>query len=215
MEFRRSIYEETPVRARINPASPFARKVRIVLRERGLTGQVEEIETAVSPVAPNADLARSNPLVKIPALILDDGTTLFDSRVICEYLDAIGDAPRLFPADGPERWKALRLQSLCDGILDAAVISRYEMAVRPEALRWKDWIAGQRAKIDGGMDALEHEAVSWGQTFAIGQIGTACVLGYLDFRFPDIAWRDSHPRLKAWFEEASKRASVRDTAPRA
>ena len=203
------------MRARVNPASPFARKVRIVLRERALTGQIEEVETAVSPVAPNADLARSNPLVKIPALLLDDGTTLFDSRVICEYLDTLGPAPRLFPAAGMERFNALRLQSLCDGILDAAVITRYETAVRPEALRWKDWIAGQRAKIDGGVDALEGEQSSWGQTFGIGQVGAACVLGYLDFRFPDITWRSRHPRLAAWFEEISKRPSVRDTTPQA
>jgi glutathione S-transferase len=203
------------MRAHVNPASPFARKVRIVLRERSLLGQVEEIETAVSPVAPNADLARANPLVKIPALILDDGTALFDSRVICEYLDTLGNVPRLFPATGIERWNALRSQSLCDGVLDAAVLTRYEMAVRPEALRWKDWIAGQRKKIDGGVDALEREQSSWGRTFGIGQIGAACVLGYLDFRFPDIDWRSAHPRLKAWFEEASERPSLQDTAPRA
>jgi glutathione S-transferase len=203
------------MRARINPASPFARKVRIVLRERALTGQVEEVETAVSPVAPNADLARSNPLVKIPALVLDDGTTLFDSRVVCEYLDTLGTAPRLFPAAGMERFNALRLQSLCDGILDAAVITRYETAVRPETFRWKDWIAGQRAKIDNGLDALEREQPSWGEAFAIGQIGAACVLGYLDFRFPDIGWRGSHPRLAAWFEQIAKRPSVRDTTPKA
>ena len=203
------------MRARVNPASPFARKVRIVLRERGLSGQVEEVETAVSPVAPNTDLARSNPLVKIPTLILDDGTALFDSRVICEYLDTVGSAPRLIPAAGTERWNALRLQSLCDGVLDAAVISRYELAVRPEALRWKDWIAGQRSKIAGGVDALEREQPSWGRAFGIGQVGAACVLGYLDFRFPDIAWRADHPRLNAWFEEISKRPSVRDTMPRA
>lgn len=203
------------MRARINPASPFARKVRIVLRERNLLGQIEEIETAVSPVTPNADLARANPLVKIPALMLDDGTALFDSRVICEYLDTLGNVPRLFPATGIERWNALRLQSLCDGILDAAVITRYEIAVRPEALRWKDWISGQRTKIDGGVDALERDQSSWGRTFGIGQIGAACVLGYLDFRFPDINWRSAHPRLKAWFEEVSERSSVYETMPKA
>ena len=203
------------MRARINPASPFARKVRIVLRERNLTGQIEEVGTSVSPVAPNPDLARANPLVKIPALILDDGTALFDSRVICEFLDTLGNVPRLFPATGIERWNALRLQSLCDGVLDAAVITRYEIAVRPEQLRWKDWIAGQRAKIDGGVDALEREQPSWGRTFGIGQIGAACVLGYLDFRFPEIDWRSTHPRLKAWFEEVSQRPSVQDTTPQA
>jgi len=215
MEIPGSFTKESAMRARVNPASPFARKVRIVLRERALLGQVEEVETSVSPVAPNADLARSNPLVKIPALTLDDGTTLFDSRVICEYLDTVGSAPQLFPAPGTERWIALRLQSLCDGILDAAVITRYETAVRPEALRWKDWVAGQRAKIDGGVSALEREQAAWGQAFGIGQVGAACVLGYLDFRFPDIAWRGANPRLKAWFDEVSKRPSVRDTTPKA
>ena len=203
------------MRAHVNPASPFARKVRIVLRERSLLGQIEEVETAVSPVAPNADLARANPLVKIPTLVLDDGTALFDSRVICEYLDTLGNVPRLFPATGIERWNALRLQSLCDGVLDAAVLTRYEMAVRPEALRWKDWVAGQRAKIDGGVEALEREQSSWGRTFGIGQIGTACVLGYLDFRFPEIDWRSTHPRLKTWFGEISERPSVQDTTPKA
>ena len=203
------------MQARINPASPFARKVRIVLRERGLTGQVEEVTTSVSPVAPNAELARANPLIKIPALTLDDGVALYDSRVICEYLDSLGSAPRLFPAAGFARWNALRLQSLCDGVLDAAVITRYEVAVRPEGLRWNDWIIGQRAKIDGGVAALVHEQDAWGQTFEIGQVGAACVLGYLDFRFPELDWRATHPRLKAWFEEVAKRPSVRDTVPKA
>lgn len=202
------------MRVRVNPASPFARKVRIVAREAGLSGRLEEIDTTVSPVAPNADLAGANPLVKIPALILDDGTTLYDSRVICEYLDILGGG-RLFPAAGVERWNALRLQALCDGILDAAVLTRYELAVRPEALRWQDWIAGQRKKMDGGLAALEREQPGWGSAFGIGQIGAACVLGYLDFRFPDIDWRSGHPKLKAWFEGVSKRASVKDTFPRA
>jgi glutathione S-transferase len=203
------------MRLRSNPASPFARKVRIVAREAGVSGRVEEIATAVSPIAPNAELASANPLMKIPALILDDGTTLFDSRVICEYLDVLGGGPRLIPASGMDRWSALRLQALCDGVLDAAVITRYEVAVRPEALRWKEWLAGQRAKIDGGVDALEREQPGWGQAFGIGQIGAACVLGYLDFRFPDNDWRRGHPRLKTWFEEVSKRSSVKDTFPQA
>ncbi|MGH8667431.1 MAG: glutathione S-transferase family protein [Burkholderiales bacterium] len=200
------------MRMRINPASPFARKVRIVAREAGLPQRPEEIETAVSPVTPNADLAGANPLVKIPALILDDGSTLYDSRVIAEYLDSLGSA-RLFPASGPERWNALRLQSLCDGILDAAVLTRYETAVRPEPLRWNDWIAGQRRKIDGGLGALAHEHAAWSDRFGIGQIAAACVLGYLDFRYPDIDWRASHPGLKTWFARVSERSSVRDTMP--
>ncbi len=200
------------MRMHVNAASPFARKARIVAREAGLIGRLEEIETAVSPVSLNAGLAAANPLVKIPALVLDDGSTLYDSRVVCEYLDSIGGG-KLFPAAGPERWEALRLQSLCDGILDAAVLTRYESAVRPEALRWSDWIAGQRRKIDGGLAALESSRGAWGERFGIGQIGAACVLGYLDFRFPDIGWRSAHAGLGRWFESVSARTSVQETRP--
>jgi glutathione S-transferase len=200
------------MRMHVNPASPFARKVRIVAREAGLAQPPEELDMAVSPVTPNADLAGANPLVKIPALVLDDGSTLYDSRVIAEYLDSLGSG-RLFPASGAERWNALRLQALCDGILDAAVLTRYETAVRPQPLRWSDWIAGQRRKIDGGLTALEREHGAWSERFGIGQIGAACVLGYLDFRFPDIDWRASHPGLKAWFARVSERSSLRATMP--
>lgn len=199
---------------KVNAASPFARKVRIVVREAGLADQVREIETAVSPVAPNADLAGANPLVKIPTLLLDDGRTLYDSRVICEYLDSLA-GHRLFPQSGMARWQSLCMQSLCDGILDAAVLTRYELAIRPQALRWQDWVDGQRAKINGGLAALEKAEPNFGGNFGIGEIGAACVLGYLDFRFPDIEWRATHPRLKAWFATVSTRDSVRETAPRA
>ena len=201
------------MRVYVNAASPFARKVRIVARETGLLARMQEVDTAVSPVAPNADLAAANPLVKIPTLVLDDGTTLYDSRVICEYLDALA-GQRLFPQGGDERWRALCLQSLCDGILDAAVLIRYELAVRPQAVRWQDWVVAQRGKIENGLTALEKAHSGFGNAFGIGQVGAACVLGYLDFRFPDIDWRARHPQLKAWFAEASNRASVRDTAPR-
>lgn len=202
------------MKIRVNAASPFARKVRIVTRETGLADQIQEVETAVSPVTANVDLAGANPLVKIPTLVLDDGRTLYDSRVICEYLDALA-GHRLFPQSGLARWEALCMQSLCDGILDAAVLTRYELAIRPQALRWQDWVDGQRAKINGGLDALEKAEPNFGANFGIGEIGATCVLGYLDFRFPDIEWRASHPRLKAWFATVSTRDSVRDTAPRA
>jgi len=196
-----------------NKASPFARKVRVLVREIGLTGRVEEIETIVSPIAANETLARDNPLVKIPALVTDSGETLFDSRVICEYLDTLHTGRKLFPASGPQRFTALRRQSLTDGILDAAVLCRYETAVRPEPLRWKDWIEGQRRKIFGGLAVLEVEAGAWGDEFAIGQVGAACVLGYLDFRFADWDWRGGHPQLSGWFKKVSARPSVAATKP--
>jgi glutathione S-transferase len=194
-----------------NPASPFARKVRIVVREANLQSRVEEISVPVSPVSPNADLSAKNPLVKIPALETDDGRVLYDSSVICEYLDTLHGGTKLVP-DGAAHWDALRLQSLCDGILDAAVLCRYELAVRPEQYRWKDWVQGQFTKIRNGLDALAKEAPSWGASFGIGQIGAACVLGYLDFRFAEEKWRD-RAVLAAWYESVKQRPSVVATIP--
>lgn len=195
-----------------NPASPFARKVRIVARETGTAARIEEIVTAVSPVNVNADLAVQNPLVKIPALQTDDGLVLYDSAVICEYLDSLHAGAKLFPS-GEARWHALRLQSLCDGILDAAVLCRYENAIRPQQYRWNEWTQGQFTKIRNGLDALEREVTGWGSAFGIGQIAAACVTGYLDFRFADEPWRASRPQLTAWFAQISKRPSVAATVP--
>jgi glutathione S-transferase len=201
------------MKLRVNKASPFARKVRILAREAGLTGRIEELETAVSPVNANADLARENPLVKIPALVTDSGDMLYDSAVICEYLDTLHAGSKFFPTTGPQRFTALRRQALTDGILEAAVLCRYETAVRPEKLRWSDWIEGQKRKIFGGLAVLEREVDTWSGDFDIGQVGTACALGYLDFRFADWNWRSEHPRLAAWYERIARRPSVAATAP--
>jgi len=196
-----------------NPASPFARKVRVVARETGLAGRIEEINTVVSPIKPNAGLARENPLVKIPALATLDLGTLYDSAVICEYLDSLHHGTPLFPGAGPERWRALRLQALGDGVLEASVLMRYESAVRPQPLQWSDWTAGQFAKVRGGLDTLEQECPGWGERFAIGEITAACVLGYLDFRFPGEAWRESRRALARWYERIAQRPSVKATVP--
>ena len=196
----------------LNPASPFARKVRIVARETGLDGRIEEISIAVSPVKPHPELARANPLVKIPALSTEEGT-LYDSAVICEYLDSLHGKAPLFPRAGAERWRALRLQALADGILEAAVLLRYESAVRPEALQWSDWKSGQFGKVRGGLDALEQESGGWGNRFGIGELTAACVLGYLDFRFPDEGWRKTRPALEKWYAGVSERPSMKATAP--
>ena len=197
-----------------NPASPFARKVRIVARETGQAANIEEMSIVVSPVKPHPDLARENPLVKIPALSTQDEGTLYDSAVICEYLDSQHRGTPLFPKAGPERWRALRLQALSDGILEAAVLMRYENAVRPQALQWGDWVDGQFGKVRSGLDALERECGGWGDRFSIGQIAVACVLGYLDFRFPDEKWRAAHPGLEKWFANVSQRPSVTATVPK-
>jgi len=196
-----------------NPASPFARKVRIVARETGLAGDIEELSIPVNPVKPHAELARENPLVKIPALATPDQGTLYDSAVICEYLDSLHRGAPLIPKSGPERWRALQLQALGDGILEAAVLIRYENAWRPQALQWSDWIAGQFGKVRGGLGALEAECAGWNGRFGIGQITAVCVLGYLDFRFPQEAWRGSCPGLARWYERIAQRPSVADTVP--
>jgi glutathione S-transferase len=195
-----------------NPASPFARKVRIVARESGLLPRIEEIAVMVSPVNPNADLAARNPLVKIPALQTDDGRVLYDSSVICEYLDSLHGSEHVIPSNAT-RWDALRLQSLCDGILDAAVLVRYETFVRPEQYRWTDWVNGQFTKIRNGLDVLATEVPAWGERFGIGQIGAVCVLGYLDFRFADENWRGPRPQLAQWYEATRQRPSVVATLP--
>jgi glutathione S-transferase len=196
-----------------NPASPFARKVRIVAREAGFAESIEELSIAVSPVKPHVELARENPLVKVPALATPDLGTLYDSAVICEYLDSLHRGTPLFPKAGPQRWRALRLQALGDGIMEAAVLLRYESAWRPQALQWSDWTAGQLGKVRGGLNALEREAAGWDESFAIGQITAACVLGYLDFRFPQEAWRASCPALALWYEGIVRRPSMKATVP--
>ncbi|MCB1813094.1 MAG: glutathione S-transferase [Candidatus Competibacteraceae bacterium] len=194
--------------------SPYVRKVMALAIETGQRDALHLIETTLSPVSPNAALNADNPIGKVPALVLDDGSVLYDSPVICEYLDTLHTGPRWFP-DGPERWDALRRQALADGILDAAVISRYEAALRPEALRWDDWLSGQQQKIIRALDQLEQTCGQWGERLDIGTLTIACALGYLDFRFADLDWRSEHPQLSAWFASFSQRPSIVSTVPTA
>ena len=198
-----------------NMASPFVRKVRVFARETGLDTKIEEIATAVSPVQENPNLASANPLIKIPALVLDNGRTLFDSPVICEYLDSLHGGRKLFPAAGPARWAALRLQATGDGILDAGILCRYEMAVRPKEFQWAGWIAGQKTKWHGGLDSLQREAGALDGEPTIGGITVACALGWLDFRYGDDNWRSGRPKLAAWYEKFVARPSMQATMPSA
>jgi glutathione S-transferase len=194
-----------------NPASPYVRKVMVLAHELKLADRIELISETVLPHKPNAAVAGSNPLMKVPTLLLDDGSALFDSRVIVEYLDVLAGG-KFIPATGPQRWVALRLQALADGVLDAAVLIRYERALRPAEKQWADWIDGQLLKIRQGLDALEAQAGS-SSTVTIGDIAAACALGYLDFRFPDENWRATHPRLAAFYERFSARPSMLATRP--
>jgi glutathione S-transferase len=199
----------------MTPTSPFARKVRIVLRETGLDARVEEIDLSdagLSPVSPVEAVAAANPLGKIPALLRDEGA-LFDSRVIAEYLDALAPAgSRVLPPAGPDRWAALRRQALADGIADAAVLLRYERVLRPAEVRWPAWMDGQLAKVRAAVAAAEAEGPP--ARFDLGGIALAASLAYLDLRFcEDDLWRGSSPRLLAWFDEIATRPSMTSTSP--
>ena len=195
-------------------ASPFVRKVMVVAIETNLDDRLEPATRMMTPVKPDADLVRDNPLGKIPCLVTDDGVVLYDSRVICEYLDSLHDGSKMFPAAGPARWTALRRQAEGDGIMDAGVLARYETFVRPEEHRWGEWIEGQKQKFRRALDTLEAEAEALGDTVDIGTITIGCALGYLDFRYADNGWRAGRPRLGAWFERFGRRPSMARTAPK-
>ncbi|MGO8916162.1 MAG: glutathione S-transferase N-terminal domain-containing protein [Stellaceae bacterium] len=203
------------MKLRYSPTSPYVRKVMVVALETGLAERIERIPTTVAPTKPNDEVARENPLVKVPALTTDDGLVLYDSPVICEYLDTLHGGPKLFPASGKPRWLALRQQALGDGILDAAILGRYEIG-RPKEYQWPDWIDAQLRKVRGALGALEIEveAGELGGPLSIGQITVACALGYLDFRYASEEWRTKHRRLAAWFDEFSKRKAIELTKPK-
>jgi glutathione S-transferase len=199
-----------------NPASPYGRKVKVVAHETGLFDRLAIHNLQTSAVGPDLGLVAENPLGKIPCLVLEDGGALYDSRVICEYLDTLHQGVRLFPAGGAERWEALRVQALADGIMDAALLARYETFLRPEALRWTAWVDGQLDKVHRALDRIEAvEAPRFGGRVDIATITIACALGYLDFRFAALGWRKSRPALAQWYEGFAARPSMRSTEPNA
>jgi glutathione S-transferase len=176
---------------RYSAASPYARKIRIAADVLGLSSRIEVV--AASTADPNDTLRQQNPLGKIPTLILEDGSALYDSRVIADYLDHLGGGNLIPPA--PRRFEVLRLQALGDGINDAALLIRYETAMRRPELRDQDAIDLQQGKIDRALAALD--ATPPAGPVDIGQIAVACALGYLDLRFAG-AWRAKHAKLAAW-----------------
>ncbi len=204
-----------------SPTSPFVRKALVLAHEVGLRDAIRIVPVTITPTSPDADLSSKNPLGKIPALELDDGTTLYDSRVICEYLDGLHGGTRRIPESGPARFDVLRVQALADGVLDAGILARYELVLRPEAKRWPDWVRGQCDKVVGGLEALEREVPSFGPLLDLGQISALCALGWVEFRKPleahpsgPVDARARFPRLFAWYDEQSRRPSMQTTAPR-
>jgi glutathione S-transferase len=181
---------------RSSPASPFGRKVKIAAAVLGLSDQIEIVVADTND--PAEPLRQQNPLGKIPTLVLKDGTTLFDSRVIVEYLDHLAGGGRILPA-GEERFVQLRLMALADGLADAALLQVYEVRFRPEANRDSAWVANQAGKVARALTALEITPPSLGDTPQAGEIALACALGYLDLRFAG-AWRADHPKLVDWLD---------------
>ena len=183
---------------RSTPSSPFARKARIAIALLGLADKIAVQEADLND--PADSIRTQNPLGKIPTLVLDDGTTLYDSRVILDYLDHLAGGGRIIPRDAPARYVALRLQALCDGALDASVLIVYETRYRTEAQRVQVWVDRQDDKIKRTLDALEAVPPPLDALPNVGQITLACLLGYCDLRFEG-TWRKPHPKLAAWLDK--------------
>ncbi|SET98144.1 glutathione S-transferase family protein [Stigmatella erecta] len=191
------------------PTSPFARKVRIAAHELGLAGRLRLVE--VNPWT-DARLRALNPLSKVPTLVLDSGEVLYESGVLCEYLDSLAPEPHLFPSVGPPRWRALLLQGLADGANTAAG-RLFAEERRPAHLRAEDMMDRFRQAIGAALHEMEPQALLTGP-LSIGEVSAATLLGYLDFRWPERDWRASHPRLAAWFQQLDARPSMRETRHR-
>ena len=191
-----------------SPRSPFVRKVMIVAHELGLANRLRTARTVVTAAVPNPELMKENPQSRLPTLRLADGTAIYDSPVICEYLDSLHEREKLFPVDFAERLVALRRQALGDGMLDSLVAWRSEQ-LRPVEQRSGKLIDAWRLKTRASVDMLEGEAEALAASrLSIGHIALGVALGYIDFRFPELAWRDGHPRLAAWYETFKARRSV-------
>ena len=192
-------------------ASPFARKVRIVAHEKNLAGSINEV--LVNLAENPADVIATNPIGKIPALVRDDGFALYDSPVICDYLDATGSGARLIPASGDARWLVLRAEALADGALDAAVACVMESR-RPAHEQSAAAVARQKEKIVRSVREMEKQIALLPVSFNLGHIAFISVLGYLDLRNPELNWRENAPTLAKWFAEADERDSAKKTRPR-
>lgn len=190
------------------PPSPFARKARVVVLEKGLADRVDLV--AASPLEDPPALLAANPLGKIPVLVLDDGTSLYDSPVVCEYLDTLAPEPVLH-AQGAARLGQQRRLALIDGLLDAAVAVRLE-AVRPPQRRHAPWAERQRRAADRALAALEADLDALAAP-DMAHLAAAIALEYLDFRLPELDWRAAHPALAAWHAQACERPSLRATRP--
>jgi glutathione S-transferase len=193
-------------------SSPFVRKVMVCAIELGLDAKIETTRGAAHPINRDKAIIAENPLGQVPTLVTDDGLALYDSRTICEYLDQLGGGGKLFPRNST-RWQALAEQSAADGLLDAALLCRYEATVRPEPLRFAPWRDGQLDKIACALTQFAAWLPGFGDRVDIGTITVGCALGYLDFRFADLGWRNGREGLANWFAAFDARPAMTATRP--
>jgi glutathione S-transferase len=192
--------------------SPFVRKVMVFAHECGLAGRIECERTLVSMARPNTALLGINPTGKIPTLLLDDGSALYDSTVICEYLDSLHDSAKLFPPSGPARWTALRRHALGSNLLDNLMLWRNE-TLRPQSQQSAETLAAFETKVRNAVAALDREAdLLAADAVGIGHVAIACALGYTDFRFAALGWRSGNNRIARWYDAFAQRPSMTATA---
>ncbi|HEU4845263.1 MAG TPA: glutathione S-transferase N-terminal domain-containing protein [Burkholderiaceae bacterium] len=194
-------------------ASPYVRKVRVVLAEKKLDYQFELENVWASETT----IQKLNPLGKVPSLVMEDGTVMIDSRVMVEYLDTLTPVCKLLPPNGRERADIKCWEALADGVLDAGVLVRLERTLRPPEQQSPDWIARQLRKVELGLasmaDKLGEQPYCAGIHYSLADVAVGCCLGWLAFRFPEIAWRDSHPNLARLHDKLAERPSFKDTVP--
>lgn len=197
--------------------SPFARKCIISAKHLGIFDQIELVKSIVHPVERNDSIIAKNPLGQIPTLILDNGNAIYDSRVICEYLNELAQG-NLFGTNQsePNRWDILTEQSLADGMTDAAILVRYEQGIRPATYQWEEWVNGQLDKIHKGFAAFDEKARESLDRLDIGTISLICALDYISFRLTDLEWQNEYKNLAKWRIEFTQQFDViASTAPKA
>jgi glutathione S-transferase len=193
--------------------SPYVRKVRVVMAEKKLdySFELDNVWSAETQVH------RSNPLGKVPCLVMEDGSALFDSRVIAEYLDTLTPVCKLLPPNGRDRADVKVWEALADGVLDAAILVRLEKTLRPPEQQSPQWIARQLGKVHAGLavmsDKLGEQAFCMGKSYTLADVAVGCALGWLSFRFPEIGWRGDYPNLAKLLDKLGERSSFKDTAP--
>ena len=190
-----------------SPFSPYVRKCLLCAHELGLVDQIILLPSNAHPINRDQQIIEKNPLGKVPTFFTDDGQILYDSRVICEYLDDLA-CNKLIPRTGPDRWQTLTLQALGDGMLDAALLARYEDVARPNDLKWPEWHAAQLDKCQTSLAYLEKCTNLLINRIDIGSLTIGCALWYLDLRFSSFDWRNEYPKVARWFSEFSQRPSM-------